>query len=79
MLGAQRLPPSVVRSCIKMIITENICCPYCGERFESIIDTSAGDQTYIDDCYVCCKPIVFQLLVSPDGELKEVMVKRDDD
>ena len=31
-------------------------CPYCGEEVETTVDLSAGDQTYIEDCQVCCRP-----------------------
>ncbi|MDD0975157.1 CPXCG motif-containing cysteine-rich protein [Pseudomonas fontis] len=42
-------------------------CPYCGEEVETTVDLSAGDQSYIEDCQVCCKPIRFELQVH-DGE-----------
>lgn len=32
-------------------------CPYCNEPIELLVDTSAGDQQYIEDCSVCCRPI----------------------
>lgn len=38
-------------------------CPYCGERFELIVDPSVDDQSYIEDCFVCCRPIVFTVTV----------------
>ena len=34
-----------------------IRCPFCDERLDIVIDTSAGDQSYIEDCQVCCQPI----------------------
>ncbi len=34
-------------------------CPYCGEGVETTLDLSGGDQTYIEDCQVCCRPITF--------------------
>jgi rSAM/selenodomain-associated transferase 1 len=33
-------------------------CPYCGESFESTVDVSAGSFSYVEDCQVCCQPIV---------------------
>ena len=36
-------------------------CPYCGERAEALLVLSAGDQQYIEDCPVCCRPIIFDL------------------
>lgn len=41
-------------------------CPYCGERFELIVDPSVSEQSYIEDCYVCCRPIVFSVIVADD-------------
>ncbi|KPY87633.1 Cysteine-rich CPXCG protein [Pseudomonas syringae pv. spinaceae] len=40
--------------------------PYCGEPVEAVLDLSGGDQQYIEDCPVCCRPIVFDL--QTDGE-----------
>lgn len=62
-----------------MIETRLITCPYCGEEFESSIDCSAGDQAYIEDCYVCCQPIEFSIQVGPDGELLSVSVQSGND
>ena len=54
-------------------------CPYCGESFETAVDTSAGDQDYIEDCPVCCRPIEFRLSVTAsDGDFM-LTVARDDD
>lgn len=32
-------------------------CPYCWEEISMILDTSIRQQTYIEDCEVCCNPI----------------------
>ena len=56
-----------------------MACPYCGETFETSVDASGGGQEYIEDCQVCCRPIVFQIEVDHDGGLCGVQVKRDDD
>ncbi len=52
-------------------------CPYCGERIEIQIDASAGEQAYIEDCSVCCRPIEMRLLDTVDGI--HVEVRRDDE
>ncbi|MGD8784263.1 MAG: CPXCG motif-containing cysteine-rich protein [Thioalkalispiraceae bacterium] len=36
-------------------------CPYCGEPFTTLIDLSAGSQAYIEDCQICCRPILFNV------------------
>ena len=35
------------------------------------LDLSAGDQSYIEDCSVCCRPIQLTLSLS-DGEIAEL-------
>ena len=57
----------------------HIDCPYCGEAFETSVDTSCGSQHYIEDCPVCCRPIEFHLQVGVDGELTSLTTRRDDD
>jgi hypothetical protein len=61
-----------------MIEAIHISCPYCGEVFETSADCSAGDQEYIEDCQVCCQPIVITLHVT-DTTLINVEAKRDDE
>lgn len=45
----------------------DVSCPYCGETFSALLDLSAGDQRYIEDCPVCCQPIEFDLRVGEEG------------
>ena len=40
-----------------MMESQNVCCPYCGEAIELLIDDSIPEQEYIEDCQVCCRPI----------------------
>ena len=51
-----------------MLTYEDIDCPYCGERINLVLDTSAGAQRYIEDCQVCCRPITVLLDVDADGD-----------
>lgn len=46
--------------------SKRITCPYCGERFEAVVDTSAGDSDYVEDCPVCCRPIELRLSIEGD-------------
>ena len=52
-----------------MLETRNVVCPYCGETFETIVDLSAGDQTYVEE---------FVLTVQY-GDTATLEVKRDDE
>lgn len=41
-----------------MTITERrIHCPFCAEAMTILLDLSAGEQSYIEDCQVCCQPM----------------------
>lgn len=48
---------------------QRVDCPYCGESIDVLIDTQDAGQQYIEDCQVCCRPIVFHLSISVDGSL----------
>lgn len=41
-------------------------CPWCGERFDTSVDASAGTAEYVEDCPVCCRPIEMRLVVEAD-------------
>lgn len=49
------------------LIEQAIDCPYCGEQITVIIETLDESQEYIEDCQVCCRPIIFDIGVSVDG------------
>ncbi|HTT01970.1 MAG TPA: CPXCG motif-containing cysteine-rich protein [Steroidobacteraceae bacterium] len=51
-------------------------CPYCGERFDTQVETGAGTATYIEDCQICCQPIEFDLQVDSDGAFVRLEVRR---
>ena len=51
-----------------------VYCPYCGEINELTIERSEYDQTYSEDCQVCCCPM--QIWVSGEGEDMDVAVSR---
>ena len=51
-----------------MIEAARVDCPYCGESFETTVDLSGGDQAYVEDCAVCCRPIQLTLTLLDDGE-----------
>jgi transcription elongation factor Elf1 len=44
----------------------SIVCPYCGEINEVIVDVTEGQHDYIEDCQVCCRPIIFDVTVDDD-------------
>ena len=58
--------------------TASVDCPYCGETIEVLVDPSVDHQQYIEDCSVCCRPIVFTV-TADDGELLSVDVRSEDE
>lgn len=57
----------------RLLTEQAIHCPFCAEAITILIDTSAGNQEYIEDCQVCCRPMQIRLTTS-DGELDSVDV-----
>ncbi|HET8800556.1 MAG TPA: CPXCG motif-containing cysteine-rich protein [Marinobacter sp.] len=38
-----------------------IQCPYCWETLDISVDPSVAEQEYVEDCQVCCQPIVLHV------------------
>ena len=53
-----------------------IACPYCLEQMQIIIDLSAGSQTYVEDCEVCCRPVLLDIRLDGD-EVTGVSAERE--
>ena len=57
-----------------MQVTESISCPYCGQSFELVIDTSIRSQRFTTDCEICCRP--FDVIVECEpGEILSLDVQ----
>ena len=48
---------------------KSIGCPYCGETITILVDNSLPEQEYVEDCQVCCRPIVLNASVDSDGDV----------
>lgn len=46
-----------------------ISCPYCGESISILVDDSLPEQNYVEDCQVCCRPIVLDVAVDLEGDV----------
>jgi hypothetical protein len=57
--------------------TAEVYCPYCGERIELLIDLSVDHQEYVEDCSVCCRPMV--ITVQPSEQGANVQVRHEND
>ena len=40
-----------------MPVSESIQCPFCGQKFDLVLDTSIPTQRFTTDCEVCCRPV----------------------
>lgn len=38
-----------------------IQCPYCWETLDISVDPSVPEQEYVEDCQVCCQPILIHV------------------
>lgn len=56
------------------LLDRTISCPNCAETMSIVIDLSAGGQSYIEDCQVCCQPMQIGFEVS-DGKLLDLRVE----
>ncbi|PYI87030.1 MAG: CPXCG motif-containing cysteine-rich protein [Verrucomicrobia bacterium] len=51
-----------------MQIGTPIQCPFCGQRFELVVDTSEPSQQFATDCEICCRPFEVAVQCEP-GEI----------
>jgi hypothetical protein len=56
---------------------KHVGCPYCGERIEIVIDLSVEQQEYVEDCFVCCRPIVMSVTTNEEGASVTVRSEND--
>ncbi len=44
-------------------------CPHCGETIDTFPDPGGGaHQEYIEDCSVCCRPILFRAALDTESD-----------
>lgn len=53
-------------------------CPYCGETVELALDCPTGSHAWIEDCWVCCRPIEVRVDLG-NGDRLEWRVAAEDD
>lgn len=63
--------------------THAYTCPYCGEANTTELDLSGlapGEtQQYIEDCSVCCRPIVIAVATDFAGGIGTIDIERDNE
>ena len=62
-----------------MLDEVEVMCPYCGETFTTLVDTSVDQQEYIEDCQICCNPIVFEVRLDTISGEPTLTTRRDND
>ncbi|MFC6671240.1 CPXCG motif-containing cysteine-rich protein [Marinobacterium aestuariivivens] len=45
----------------------DLYCPYCGEHISVLVDCSEAEQQYVEDCQVCCSPMLLSVNVDGSG------------
>ena len=60
-----------------MVESLRVRCPFCGERFEALVDASGGAADYIEDCPVCCRPIELHLRTDAGGDIEGLDADRE--
>jgi len=63
---------------MEILLSAEVICPWCGEAYDTTIDTSQEDFSTIEDCVVCCRPIEFSIEREEGGGLLSVKVQRID-
>jgi hypothetical protein len=53
-----------------------VTCPYCAEAMTVRLDLSAGDQSYVEDCQICCQAMQIGVQVTGEGTLDSVSAER---
>jgi hypothetical protein len=59
-----------------MLLEHPVSCPWCWETIDLFVDVSAGNQSYVEDCSVCCRPILIRI-DCPDQNSESVSVSVD--
>jgi hypothetical protein len=62
---------------MSLIEGHDATCPHCWETIELTLDLSVPEQSYIEDCPVCCKSMLVSF-VAVDGEVAELRVEAAD-
>jgi cysteine-rich CPXCG protein len=60
-----------------LIQGQDATCPHCWEPITLTLDLSVAGQSYVEDCPVCCKPLIVSYS-SNNGEVAEFSVEASD-
>ncbi len=54
-----------------------VSCPFCAAPITILIDTSVRTQKYVEDCEVCCRPMIIRYQTER-GEITALNVEREE-
>lgn len=54
-----------------------VICPYCGEKNELTVERTGTEESYTEDCQVCCCAMLINVM--PCGDDIEVLIRREAD
>ena len=58
--------------------TYYLSCPYCLEQLGMLVDLTINSQEYVEDCEVCCQPILLKITIE-DGKISTIEANREND
>jgi phage FluMu protein Com len=56
-----------------------IQCPHCGELQDINIELLQEQQSYIEDCQICCKPMVLNIQIDYDTQQVQIYAQRENE
>ena len=77
-VGNTSLTTEDIQEVMESLAEQVVSCPYCGEGIDVLIDHQEAGHQYIEDCQVCCKPIIFDVAVDSVGNMS-VSVRDEND
>jgi hypothetical protein len=54
----------------ELLTSHALTCPHCWEQIEIVVDRSVPAQQYVEDCSVCCRPILLSVTVQGDDGIE---------
>lgn len=48
--------------CMDCLISSEVQCPHCWEKFIIEVDTTQGSYETVEDCSVCCAPMTLRIV-----------------
>lgn len=54
-----------------------VMCPYCGETLSVLCEPTSKPVEYVEDCSVCCHPILMRVTYAEEGSSVEARREND--